>query len=382
MIRLLLLLSLALLCKPLSIKAQHNTPLPTSVLIQIDSLFADYQSVETPGYAIGISQNGETVLKKGYGAANLDYEIPISTRSMFSLASVSKRFTAACIALLILDGDLDLETPVLRFFPELKKYPDTVRLKHLLYNTSGLHECYDLSRKGAQSWISFNYFEIEECLELALAVDTLRFQPGTRWNYQNVNWMMLAKIVEQVSDQSFPAFAKARLFEPLGMQSTFFHTDATAIVKNRVTPYNHRTAEYIQAYAEQGVTILPEGDYLQHPRVSPHYGGSGLMSNIEDLLRWNAAMHDRKLGADFYDLMHHTPKFDHDRDNQALGLYFSNLDGRTKIAWDGGDYGISSQMMRFPDQGVAIIVLSNLGSGEAWRKADEIARILMKAGKL
>ncbi|UXE68835.1 MAG: hypothetical protein KA713_09780 [Chryseotalea sp. WA131a] len=87
-------------------------------------------------------------------------------------------------------------------------------------------------------------------------------------------------------------------------------------------------------------------------------------------------------GQEFYDLMHKTIKFSHDRDNQAFGLYFDKFKGRTSVSWDGGDFGISSQLLRFPDKGIAIIVLSNLGSGEAYRKANEIADILIEIGVL
>ena len=85
-------------------------------------------------------------------------------------------------------------------------------------------------------------------------------------------------------------------------------------------------------------------------------------------------------GEAFYELMHRTPKFDHDRDNQAFGLYFGDFNGRPIVAWEGGDWGISSQLIRFPEQGVAIVVLSNLGSGEASRKANAIGDILVEAG--
>ena len=119
---------------------------------KIDSLFAEFSKENTPGYAIGISKNEETLYKKGYGMANLDYNIPITTQSAFSIASVSKQFTAACIALLILDDKLSLETPVSDFIPELKKYSDTIRVKHLIYNTSGIPDYLRLKRKEGKSW--------------------------------------------------------------------------------------------------------------------------------------------------------------------------------------------------------------------------------------
>ncbi|UII20098.1 serine hydrolase domain-containing protein [Fulvivirga ligni] len=266
--------------------AQKNTgELPLPVQKKVDSLFASFDHLNTPGYAIGISKGAKTLYKKGYGSANLDYKIAIETNSAFSIASVSKQFTAACIALLILDGKLTLETPVSKFVPELNKYADTIRIKHLIYNTSGITDYHKLKRPGGKSWVTFNYFDTDECIATSLAVDTLQFKPGDQWDYCNVNFMLLTKVVEEISGLPFSEFAKKRLFEPLGMLNTIINDDATQIVKNRVTPYNPRNARYVEGYKEYGIQLKEEGEYIQHPRISPHYGGSGVISTIDDLLK-------------------------------------------------------------------------------------------------
>ncbi|MEM1321089.1 MAG: serine hydrolase domain-containing protein [Bacteroidota bacterium] len=358
-----------------------NQQLPLAVAQQIDALFKDFDQSNTPGYAIGISQNDQTLYQKGYGEANLDYNIPITPQSAFSIASVSKQFTAACAALLILDKKLSLETPVWEFVPELKKYPDTIRVKHLIYNTSGLTDYYRVPRPSGKSWITFNYFDIDECIATSLAQDSLQFRPGERWDYCNINFMLLAKIIAQVSGLPFSEFAEQRLFQPIGMNSSLINDDVTAIIKNRVTPYNLRIPEHVAGYAEEGIKIGSEGQFLQHPRNSPHYGGSGVVTTIEDLLRWSKNMVSKNFGGEaFYELIHRTLPFEHDRNNQAFGLYHGDFNGRPIVAWDGGDWGISAQLMRFPKQGVAIVVLSNLGTGEAYRKVNQIADILIDEG--
>lgn len=352
---------------------------PISAGERIDTLFSAFDHLNSPGYAIGISKDDKTLYQKGYGSANLDYNIPLTPNSAFSIASVSKQFTAACIAILILDNKIALETPVSEFIPRLNKYKDTIRIKHLIYNTSGITDYHRLPRKSGKSWITFNYFDIEECIETSLSQDTLQFKPGDQWDYCNVNFMLLTKIVEEVSGQPFSTFAKDRLFTPLGMDRTIIHDDVTEVIKNRVTPYNIRTPENVAGYDEYGVTIKSNGQYIQHIRTSPHYGGSGVVTTIEDLLKWSKHMVTKELhGEEFYDLMHKTLKFNHPRDNQAFGLYIGDFNGRKIVAWDGGDWGISSQLMRFPEQGIAIVVLSNLGSGEAFRKVNQIADILIE----
>lgn len=195
--------------------------------------------------------------------------------------------------------------------------------------------------------------------------------------------MLLTKIVEKVSGQSFSEFSKQRLFQPLGMKNTFINDDVTEIIKNRVTPYNRRTADNVEAYKKEGINIKKEGEWLQHPRNSPHYGGSGVVTTVNDLLKWSENFFTKKFGGQkFYDLIHLTQSFKNARNNQAFGLYFDKYQGRTFVAWDGGDFGISSQLMRFTDKKIAIVVLSNLGTGEAYKKANFIADILIGSGDL
>jgi len=360
-----------------------NTEFSDFTKNKVDSLFSEFNNLDSPGYAIGISKNGKTLYKNGYGSANLDYSIPIGSKSAFGIASVSKQFTAACIAILILENKITLETPASNFIPELKKYSEIIRIKHLIYNTSGITDYHRIERADGKSWITFNYFDINDCITTSLSEQKLQFKPGERWDYCNVNFMLLTKIVEKISGLSFSEFARSRLFEPIGMFNTLINDDITTVIKNRVTPYNNRTIENIGVYKENGISLEKKGNYIQHPRNSPHYGGSGVVTTIEDLLKWSENMVNKKFGGEpFYDLMHKTIKFNHDRDNQAFGLYIGDFNGRKIVAWDGGDWGISSQLLRFPDQGVAIVVLSNLGSGEAFRKVNGIADILINDGIL
>jgi CubicO group peptidase (beta-lactamase class C family) len=362
---------------------QTSPGLSAQQKIKIDQLFSAFNKSNSPGYAIGIVKGTKVLYTKGYGAANLDYQIPITANSSFDIASVSKQFTAACIALLIMDKKLDLDMPASYFVPELAKYKDTIRIKHLVYNTSGITDYFKLPRPDGHSWITFNYFDIDYAIKVSLSKDTLAFKPGNAWDYCNVNFMLLTKIVEKVSGQSFADFSKQRLFIPLGMMHTIVNSDNTTIIPNRVTPYNPRTKEYVDAYRKEGFNLNYEGKWIQHTRNSPHYGGSGVATTVNDLSKWSENFFTKKFGGEeFYKLMHTTLKFNHSRDNQAFGLYFGEYKKRSYVAWDGGDFGVSSQLIRFPCKKVAIVVLSNLGTGNAAEKANEIADVLIDGGFL
>lgn len=107
-----------------------------------------------------------------------------------------------------MDGKISLETPVGEFVPELKKYKDTIRIKHLIYNTSGITDYFKLPRPDGRSWITFNYFDIDYCIKVSLSQDILAFKPEEKWDYCNLNYILLTKIVEKVSGQSFSKFSK------------------------------------------------------------------------------------------------------------------------------------------------------------------------------
>jgi CubicO group peptidase (beta-lactamase class C family) len=134
--------------------AADPAELPAAITAKIDAMFAAYDRDGSPGYAIGIVKDGRLAFARGYGRADLDHDIPITPHTSFHLASLSKQFTAAAVAQLILDGKLSLETPVERFFPEIRRFGADLRIKHLIYFTSGLPDYTSLKRSNGNPWFS------------------------------------------------------------------------------------------------------------------------------------------------------------------------------------------------------------------------------------
>lgn len=367
-----------LFCSFLCCTSFGQKKITTKTLTKIDRLFEKIKA-ETPGYIVGVIQDTSYLIEKSYGSANLDYNIPISSTSAFNIASLSKQFTAACVALLMLEDKVSFEDPIRKFMPDFPKYEQELQIKHLIYMTSGINDYYYNTRPNGMDWSSLQFFNIDTAIMASLSNEALMYAPGTQWSYSNINYMLLTKVVEQVSGMRFSEFAKKRLFEPLGMYNTLVHDDLFQVVPNRVLGYNYRDADNTNWMLENG--YLPEqGEgFLQINRTSPHYGGSGIYSTLEDLKKWVINFQSKSFGGQaFYDLMHTTMPFEHTKTNDALGLVFGDFNGHEIIWYEGGDWGFSNYMMRFPKNNLTVIVLSNLGSGNARQFANRITDILVE----
>jgi CubicO group peptidase (beta-lactamase class C family) len=367
---------------PASSEHSGRSWLNASQQAEIDKLFA--RPPASPGYAVAVIKDGDFALSRGYGLANLDDDIPITPETAFHLASLSKQFTGAAIALLTLEHKIALADPVSKYIPEAAKYGDGLRIEHLVYMTSGLHEYTDLPRASGDPWMTFYYFTRDEAIVTALRPDHLEFAPGTRWDYRNINYMLLTKIVEVVSHQSFSAFMKERIFTPLGMSHTEIDDDTTEIIPHRATGYASRSdPRVVNELAAVGVAIKPGDGWVRLVRVSPHFGGSGVFTTLNDLLDWDKNWYTETLaGQKFTDLMNRREKFQHDKDNDAFGLVWRSRYGHPMLDYSGGDTDTSTYMVRFPGQHLTVICLSNMPLGDAEGKTQALLELLHTWDKL
>jgi len=367
--------------------AQQNADpawIPPATEAKIDKVFASYARPDSPGYVLGLMKNGVMVFAKGYGQANLDDRIPLTPQTAFHLASLSKQFTGAAVALLILDGKLSLEDRVSKYIPETAKYGDGLRVKHLVYMSSGLHEYTDLPRASGDPWMTFYYFTRDDAIRAALKPDAPEFVPGAQWAYRNINYMLLTRIVEEISGQPFSTFMQKKVFRPLDMRHSDINDDTTLIIPNRATGYAPRSdPRVIAELAKSGVQIRPGEGWVRLVRVSPHYGGSGVFTTLEDLAKWDENWYSGRLaGPAFTELMNKRMHFQHDKDNDAFGLVWRELYGKPMLDYSGGDTDASTYMARFPSEHFTIVCLSNMPLGNAEGKAHEVLEILHLSGKL
>lgn len=346
---------------------------------KIDAIFSSFDRDGSPGYAVGIVKDGKIVFARGYGRADLDHNVPITLRTSFHLAELSYQFTGAAVVLLILEGSVSLETPVADFFPEVTKFGVNLRLKHLIYSTSGLPDYPSLPRPNGAPWFSFDYYTNADAIAATMKADRLKFAPGAKKEYAAINYILLAEIVERVSGMSLGDFLEKRVFTPLGMSHTVVNDDSTLVVKNRATGYADRADPNVrQALELMGVHIREGDGYVRLPRISPHYGGTGIFSTVEDLAKWDENFYSSRLaGPPFTAQMLQETKLQNGKGTEGFGLIFGQFEGREMIWFSGDGLDTSTFIGHLSLEHLTVIVLSNLLGGDAQGKGKEILKLLM-----
>jgi len=337
-----------------------NNPLTKEQENQIDALFAQYDRNDAPGCAVGVIKDGRFIYKKSFGMANLDYDIPITSDSKFELASVSKQFTAACIALLYLEGKLDLDDEVKKYIPEMPVYENILTIKHLIHHTSGLR---DYIAIGKFFGIRFeNCYNNNDGLKLICKQKELDFLPGEKYSYSNSDYLLLAEIVNRITGKTIREFADENIFKPLDMQNTFFNDNYNDIIKNRVSSY-YINEDYIHTYRSNFMAL----------------GSSNVTSTINDLLNWDNNFYAPKLGGqNFLDLILTRGKLNNqEMIDYAFGLRYDAYKGIKNITHSGGFMGFKTQIKQFTHEKISIIILSNRSDFEPIDFIDSITDILL-----
>lgn len=310
---------------------------------RIDVLFADWNRSDAPGAAVAVVQNGRIVYENAFGMADLERGVALTPRSVFEIGSISKQFTAMCILLLELDGVLSLDDDVRKHLPEMPAYERPITLRHLLHHTSGIRDVETLIPLAGMPYV--NYYTDARLLELITRQKGLNFPPGDEYLYSNSGYLLLAQIVERVSGRSLRELAQERIFGPLGMRHTTFWDDPGQLVKDRALAYS----------AENRMEMWN----------LPFDGPAGLYTTVGDLALWDANFYDNKLGggAALIDRMTTPGKLGNGEPiDYALGLVVSTYRDRPLISHGGAWMGYRAGLMRFPEDRLTVILLSNAAS--------------------
>jgi CubicO group peptidase (beta-lactamase class C family) len=341
--------------------AQERAVRPAAATEKLDALFAQWDRPDSPGCALAVIRDGDVIYKRGYGTANLDYGIPISSQTVFNIASTSKQFTATSIALLATQGKILLDDDIRKYLPEIPPYQTPVTIRQLVYHTGGIREYSHLMQLAG---IRFQDAPDEEVFKMIARQKELNFRPGDEYLYSNSGYFLLAQIVKRVSGKSLREFAEENIFKPLGMVNTRFHDDKTEVIKNRATGYSPRKG----------------GGFSVERTNSDHVGDGGLLTTIDDLLLWDKSFYGNKLqgGQELISLLLAPGALNGGgKLNYAFGLDIEQYRG-SKLFGHGGAYnGFNSDMIRFPDERFSVICLCNLSSAESGRLTRQAADIYL-----
>ncbi|HUU28855.1 MAG TPA: serine hydrolase [archaeon] len=311
---------------------------------QVDSLVAQELEPGGPGCAVAIFKDGAIAFKRGYGMANLDYRLPVTSATVFDIASISKQFTAACILMLAERGELSLDDDIRRFIPEFPDYGTKIEIRHLIHHTSGIRDWVWLLALAGMPFE--NILSRQDLYRLITRQKGLVFAPGDGYKYSNSGYNLLALIVERVTGMSFADFAAREIFEPLGMKNTLIFDDRRMVVRNRAFGY------------------IPDEDsgYCMEQYFNPAIlGSSNIHSTVEDLFLWDRNFYSNKVGPpDLAGKMATQGRLNSgDTIDYAFGLEVRERRGLKTVSHEGDWAGFLSCMLRFPEQKFTVVCLAN-----------------------
>ena len=333
----------AVCCLPLSLAAAPPSDAELARYAQ-GLLEQAHPDANTPGTALLVARGDKVLYRGARGAASLQLQVPLSPDHVFRIGSVTKQFAAAAVLKLAEDGKLSLDDPLTKFVPG---YPggEKVNVRMLLNHTSGIRSYTDMP--GVMEG------PIQKTVTTAQLIDTFKnekpdFAAGEGWHYNNSGYVLVGAVIEAASGMPWHAYMQKTFFTPLGMKHTGYGDETVAVIPGHVMGYTLVDDRWAVAR------------YLS--MTQPHAAGA-LVSTVDDLLRWNRAVHEGKvLASDSYRSMI-TPIGKAQESNYGFGISHEKLRGEEMLQHGGGIFGFSSYLLYLPQDDITVAALYNADSG-------------------
>jgi CubicO group peptidase (beta-lactamase class C family) len=313
-----------------------------SMTARVDTLFATWNRPDSPGCGVGVSRNGAVIYEHGYGMASLERKVPITSSTVFPLASITKPFTAMSVLIAAERGLLSLDDDVSKYIPDWSTREHRVTIRHLLTHTSGLRDAYLL-----QGWAPNNGNSTEAFIKILSRQRGLNSVPGAEYQYNNGGYLLIGKILERATGQTLGAFADANIFKSLGMTGAYFNGDPVRSAPDHASGYSPQA---------NGWRLVPE--------ASGYAGNAGMMDGVRDLLIWANNFADPRVGtpALLTKMQTATVLTGGQTTQSGMGFGIGNYRGPRTLRTSGGDFGVATELVLYPDQRLAVAVLCNMDS--------------------
>jgi CubicO group peptidase (beta-lactamase class C family) len=346
-------LFIALLTASLPVTAQSTNP-------AIDSLMARYASPAGPGASVLVVRNGKVVYQKGYGLADVEKGIPVTPETNFRLASLSKQFTATAVMLLIADRKLRYDDSLTALLTDVPAYARGVTVRQLLNHTSGLPDYEDFVPDSQTRQVHDG--DVPGLIAQATA---MKFAPGTRYDYSNTGYALLALIVERRSGKRYADFLNDRIFKRLGMKGTVALEEGRSVVKHRA--YGHRV--------DSAGTVRR----TDQSNTSAVLGDGGIYSSTSDLAKWERALERHTLLSkqSLRQAWTSGALASGDTTGYGFGMFVDRDAGTLRLRHHGQTRGFTNGIVRYPERRVTVIVLTNRSGGAPWDIAQRIAEMYL-----
>jgi D-alanyl-D-alanine carboxypeptidase len=315
---------------------------PAAQLVsELNGLLSPRFPVDGPGATVVVVKDGRVIFRKGYGMANLELKTPMQPDMVFEIGSLTKQFTSTAILMLVEQGKLSLDDDLHKYLPD---YPDKgakISIENLLTHTSGIK-----SYTGDLKWRSMwrQDLTVQQIIDITKD-DPLEFPPGTKWKYDNTGYILLGAIIEKVSGLSYADYVRKNIFEPLGMKHSYYGSNS-AVIPGRASGYSRDGRNWVNA------------TYLS---MTQPYAAGSLMSSVDDLAIWDAAVSAGKLlSKASWDHAFTPYKLVNGNDTHyGYGWSIDAYDGHSIVRHNGGIFGYVSEAVRLPNDHVYVVMLTN-----------------------
>jgi CubicO group peptidase (beta-lactamase class C family) len=307
--------------------------------------------------SVAVLRGRDTLVMKGYGMADLENDVPATPATVYRIGSVTKQFTSVAVMQLVEQGKLSLDDDVTKYVPNAPTHGRKILVRHLLNHTSGIPSYTDVGNSfGRVMRLDLSH----DSLLATVKDDSLQFEPGSHFYYNNTGYFLLGMVIERVTGKSYGDYLRDALFAPNGLTSTVYCGNAP-LIKRRARGYNGLATGLINA------------DFLS---MDLPYAAGSLCSSVGDLAVWTRLLHSGKLVSPGSFASMTTPvKLTSGRPMQyGFGLFMDSLGAHRRIHHGGGINGFISELAYYPDDSLTVVVLSNTAPAPSEQIAENVAR--------